>query len=106
MFYKKFRASIECEGFEVNPYDPCVTNKMVHGHQMMILWHVNDVKLSHVDLKVNDSFINWLKREYSQISNVKSSRGKKHDYFGMTLDYSVEGEVKVDMINYCTSRRW
>lgn len=27
-------------------------------------------------------------------------RGKVHDYLGMTLDYSVLGEVKVDMTDY------
>ena len=100
LFYKKFRASIEREGFKVNPYDPCVANKMVHGRQMTILWHVDDVKSSHVDPKVNDSFIDWLNKEYGQIAEVKTSRGKKHDYLGMTLDYSVEGEVKIDMIDY------
>jgi hypothetical protein len=28
------------------------------------------------------------------------SRGKKHDYLGMELDYSVPGEVKVAMVDY------
>ena len=100
LFYKKFRASIEQEGFEVNPYDPCVANKMVHGHQMTIMWHVDDVKSSHVDPKVNDSFIDWLKKEYGQIGEVKSSRGTRHDYLRMTLDYSVKGQVTVDMVDY------
>jgi hypothetical protein len=28
------------------------------------------------------------------------SRGKKHDYLGMDLDYSVQGEVKVTIVDY------
>jgi len=100
LFYKKFRTSIEKEGFRVNPYDPCVANKSVNGSQMTILWHVDDVKSSHIDPKVNDSFIDWLKKEYGQLGEVKSSRGKRHDYLGMILDYSVEGQVIIDMCDY------
>ena len=100
LFYKKFRASIERVGFKVNPYDPCVANKMVQGHQMTIMWHVDDVKSSHVDSKVNDSFGDWIKKEYGELGEVKSSRGKKHDYLGMLLDYSEDGQVKIDMVEY------
>jgi hypothetical protein len=31
---------------------------------------------------------------------VKVTRGKTHDYLGMVLDYSTEGEVKIDMKYY------
>ena len=31
LFYKKLRKDIEDMGFEVNPHDPCVANKMVNG---------------------------------------------------------------------------
>ena len=100
LFYKKFRASIESQGFKVNPYDPCVANKLVHGSQMTVMWHVDDVKSSHKNSKVNDSFIEWLNKEYGQLGDVKSSRGAIHEYLGMTLDYAIKGEVKVDMVDY------
>jgi len=29
LWYKKFRADLETIGFEFNPYDPCVANKIV-----------------------------------------------------------------------------
>ena len=29
LFYRKLRADLEDMGFEVNPYDPCVANKIV-----------------------------------------------------------------------------
>ena len=38
---------MENMGFEINPYDLCVANKMVSGHQMTICWHVDDLKVSH-----------------------------------------------------------
>jgi hypothetical protein len=31
---------------------------------------------------------------------VKVTRGKRHNYLGMTLDYSTPGEVKIDMVEY------
>ena len=47
LFYKRLRSDLENMGFEVNPYDPCVANKMVNKHQMTICWHVDDLKVSH-----------------------------------------------------------
>jgi hypothetical protein len=43
------------------------------------------------------SMIDWLKGIYG---DMKVSRGKVHDYLGMTLDYSKRGEVKVTTIDY------
>ncbi len=40
---------LEEMGFEVNPYDPCVINKMVNGIQMTVMWYVDDLKVSHKD---------------------------------------------------------
>ena len=34
---------------ELDPYDPCVLNKMVNGEQLTIFWHVADLKSSHID---------------------------------------------------------
>ena len=45
-------------------------------------------------------FHKWLQAEYGQIKAVTVTRGKKHVYLGMTLDYSTDGEVKVDMVDY------
>ena len=35
-------------GFTINPYDSCVVNKTINGTQCMIVWHVDDLKISHV----------------------------------------------------------
>ena len=48
-FYLKFRSDIEAYGFKVNPYDPCVANADLNGHQMAMTWHVDDLKFSHKD---------------------------------------------------------
>jgi hypothetical protein len=41
----------EGDGFEVNPYDPCVVNKMVNGSQMTVRWHVDNLMISHISNK-------------------------------------------------------
>ena len=96
---KKFREDIEKVGYKVNPYDICVANKMVHGKQHTITWHVDDIKSSHVDPKVNDKFAEWCEKEYGsdKIGHVKAHRGKVHDYLGMNLDYTKKGVSQVEM---------
>ena len=49
LFYKKLRENLEGKGLEVNPYDPCVANKLVNGSQMTVCWHVDDLKISHIE---------------------------------------------------------
>ena len=49
LFYRKLRADLEDMGFEINPYDPCVANKIVNGSQCTGVWHVDNLKVSHKD---------------------------------------------------------
>ncbi len=47
MFYRKLVLELQEMGFEINPYDPCVANKMVNRTQMGIRWHVDNLMISH-----------------------------------------------------------
>ena len=49
LFYNKIRVYLEGKGFEVNPYDPYVANKLVNGSQITVCWHVYDMKISHIE---------------------------------------------------------
>ena len=105
LYYKKFTTSLKSKGFTVNPYDSCVWNKIVNGKQLTIVFHVDDCKLSHVDSKVLDDTIEWLRRDYESIFEdgsgmMKVSRGRKHTYLGMDLDYTTRGQCKVTMFGY------
>jgi hypothetical protein len=51
LFYKECVANLESIRLKLNPYDPCVANKKVNGTQMTLCWHVDDLKVSHVDPK-------------------------------------------------------
>jgi hypothetical protein len=40
LFYKKLKKDLEDTGFIINPYDPCVANRLVNGTQQTLTWHV------------------------------------------------------------------
>jgi hypothetical protein len=82
-----------------------VANKGVKGKQLTVVWHVDDLKVSHLLKDVVSNFVAWLKEVYEQVFEdgtgaMRLSRGKVHLYLGMNLDYSVVGEVKITMIPY------
>jgi hypothetical protein len=102
LYYKKFRKDIESIGFEVNPYDICVTDRKVNRKQQTVTWHVYDLKSSHIDSRVNDNFTQWCEKTYgsADVGHVKVVRVKTHDYLGMILDFTDKGAMKVDMVYY------
>ena len=85
------------DGFVLNPYDACVTNKEINGSQCTTIWHVDDLKISHNDPKVVDSVLAWLEKLFGKLV---TRRGKKHTYLGMNLDFTESGSVKFSMIDY------
>jgi hypothetical protein len=64
LFYRKLIIELREMGFEVNPYDPCVVNKMVNGSQMTIWWHVDDLMISYSSRKAILLFLQALKDIY------------------------------------------
>jgi hypothetical protein len=71
---------------------------VIHGKQFTVVWHVDDIKMSHEDEKEVPQLITWLKSIYGE--DVRVSRGKVHDCLGMMLYSTNKGEVKVTMIDY------
>ena len=67
---------------------------------------MDDVKSSHAHKEVQDAFENWLIDKYDRdqdgkiVGKIKKCEGKRLDYIGMVLDYSVPGEVTIDMVDY------
>jgi hypothetical protein len=70
LFYLKFVGDIDSQGFELNPYDPCVANKVIHGKQFTMVWHVDDIKMSHEDEKEVTRLITWLESIYGEDMRV------------------------------------
>jgi len=101
LFYRKLVADLLSLGFEINPYDPCVANKIINGKQMTICWHVDDLSIGHVNPIIVTSFLDWLAQRYdTDNKKLNVVRGHKHDYLGMNLDFSTSGAVQIDMISY------
>jgi hypothetical protein len=48
LWYELFSGTLQEMGFQLNPYDACVANKIIDGTQCTIVWYVNDNKISHV----------------------------------------------------------
>jgi hypothetical protein len=101
LFYRRLVGDLERDGFALNPYDPCVANKQVDSTQLTVCWHVDDLKVSHVNPAVITRFGEWLNETYG--ISVVSHRGKVHDYLGMILDYSSDGKVIINMSEYIKS---
>ena len=87
-------------GFELNPYDHCVANKMINGKQCTIVWHVDDLKMLHVQQEVLDEIIGKLTHKYGNEKGLTVQRGRKHEYLGMTIEYTDDQKVKFTMTDY------
>jgi hypothetical protein len=98
LFYRKLLTELREMGFVINPYDPCVANKMVNGTQMTIRWHVDDLMISHVSQDEIMKVVQGIKDIYGE--NLAETVGTVHDYLGMTFDYSFAKEVRVNMWDY------
>ena len=87
-------------GFSINPYEWCVTNKLIQGSQCTVLWHIDDLKILHIDSNAVDAVIILLHNEFGQEGPLTLTCGKIHDYLGMTLDFSTPQKVQIQMYDF------
>ena len=100
IFYKKLSKRFQDQGFICNDYDMCTFNKMMNGNQLMVQFHVDDLKASHPDLDVLWDFVNQLHKEFGKEHQLTENIGKLNDYLGITIDYSIKGKVVFTMVDY------
>ena len=105
LYYCKFTNILKSHGFTMNPYDACVWNNIIDGHQATICFHVDDCKILHKSSKVLEHIIGWLRKEYKSVfkegsGKMKIHYGKVHKFLGMTLDYTLKCRVQISMIDY------
>ena len=84
----------------MNNYDGCVVNKIVQGSQLTVMWHVDDLKVSHTSQDVVDKFIHDMEQEFGKESPISVSTGKQHNNLAMQLDYTQAGVVVISMELY------
>jgi hypothetical protein len=84
-------------GYVQNPVEPCVLNKDIGGKQSTLLLHVDDIMvLSQVAEEISALH----KHLESRFDKVTLHEGVKHNYLGMTFDFSVIGQVSITMLGY------
>ena len=49
LWYNIYVNTLKYLGFNINPYDRYVDNKMINGKQFTIVWYFDDKNLLHVD---------------------------------------------------------
>jgi hypothetical protein len=78
LWYELFAGTLQNMGFELNPCDTCVANKMAKGKQCAICWHVDDTKTSHVDHNVVTGVIEKIEERFGK---MQVTRGKAHFFW-------------------------
>ena len=53
--------------FIIDPYDPCVANKVITGNQMKITWNFNDLKILHTEESKVTKVVVWFKWQYGNV---------------------------------------
>ena len=99
LWYQLYSDVLQKEGFEINPYDKCVANKMINGKQCTIGWYVDDNMLSHVDPTVVDSVIEMMEGYFP---GLVIERGTKLNFLGMELDFFEKRKLTVGLVQYLT----
>ena len=124
LFYRKLRGELEAYGFKINPYDPCVGNKMVttetlvpvtdkrgriiqdnngskkmykvkEEKQITVIWNVDDLMMSCEDNFKLTKFSCYLANIYGP--KLAMHLGNKHDYLGMDFKLMNNGSLEVSM---------
>ncbi len=66
-------------GFDPNPYDLCVFNKMVEGYQVTIAFHVDDLLITSVCEISIKKIIKELESEFEGVT-VNNGRNVSHTW--------------------------
>jgi hypothetical protein len=99
LFYRKLRREFEKYGLVVNPYDPCVANKMTKsGKQLTVVWHADDLMVTCEDDFELTKFSCYLAKIYGP--KLSMHLGKKHDYLGVDMEFCEDGALEVSMFKY------
>ena len=76
-WYKMFTDVLSKKGFVLNLYDKYIANKEINGKRCTVLWHDDDVFVTHVSEEVLDDFAKDMIEEFGDM-NVE--KGPKHSF--------------------------
>lgn len=76
LFWKKLSKAVHKWGFLTNSYHSCVANKEILDLYALVLWHVEDLKISHANSKVVDRIISVLEEEFGKEALLTKNKRK------------------------------
>ena len=98
LFWKELTQFVTVDlGFTINPYDLCVASRTIDGKQCTILWHVDDIKMSHVSQDVLESIMKRIEAHFGKEAPLTVTQGPVYEYLGMMIDFSRPGTVQFHM---------
>ena len=66
LFWNLLSNTLEEWGFRSNQYDQCVVNKIINNKQCKVIWHVDDLKILHVDKEFIEGIITKLNSKFRE----------------------------------------
>jgi len=99
IWYNLYTEVLHKEGFKINVYDRCVTNKFINGKQCTIAWYIDDNILSHVETSVVDSVIDTIEGYFP---GLVVERGKDLNFLGMEIGFLNKGKLSLALVQYIT----
>ena len=85
---------MKAHGFSVNPYYRYIENSTINGKHCTIVWFVDDNKILHIYEEVKTKVIKIIAKHFGEIT---LSRGKKHKFLGMEIEFLVDGKLSLSM---------
>jgi hypothetical protein len=76
---------------------------MIKGSQCITIWHVDDLKIPHVQPEVVNSIIGKLSKVFGVEAVRTVHRGKVHEYLGMIISLLKKCKVVIKMDPYIKS---
>ena len=92
LWYNLYLNTLKDLGFSINPYDRCMSNKIISGKKCTIEWYVYDNKLLHLDPNVVNDILQEIKKPFG---DLVISRGDKHDLFGKNIKIKNDKKVEI-----------
>ena len=92
LFWKLISNTLQEWVFRINEYYRCVANKEIKGEQCTITWHINDLKISHVDKAFVEQVLKKLNEKFEMNSPLTTTREKVLEYLEMTINYRKRGK--------------
>jgi len=97
LWYELFSNTLQKMSFTLNPYDPCIANKLINGKHCTVAWYANDNKISHIDASIVMQIVEAIEKHFGKMMVVC---GNKHGFLGMDIDFLGNGTVKIGMKSY------